>query len=228
MEVWVADVAGLGDAPARLLDAADRDRAARYRSEPARRLFAASRAMQRVLGGHYLGVPADRVAIGRRCALCGDDSHGRPYLVDGGGVDYSVSHSGTLVVAGYARDARVGVDLEADDRRTDHELLSGQVLAPAERDSLVGLTGDAARRAFLRLWTRKEAVLKLTGHGLVVPLADVTVLASPVAVSPVPGGWPAAPLWVSDLSIMDGYRGAIASTTADPAVVVHRAEPLLS
>lgn len=225
IDVWLADVSELGVSPERLLTADEQERARRYVSEPARDLFVASRALQRVLGGRYLGRPPEEVCIGRRCALCQDPTHGRPYLV-GGGPDFSVSHSGTLVALAYITGHRVGVDVEALDRRTNPDDLAEHVLAPAERSSVTGLPD------FLRLWTRKEATVKLTGHGLTAPLPAVSVTGSRAAVSPTPDGWPTAPIWLSDLNLgealgTDRYIAAVACTAATTAVTVRRAEPLL-
>ena len=56
---------------------------------------------------------------------------------------------------------------------------------------------------FCRLWTRKEAVLKLTGHGLSLPLRSVDATADTVPAGPMAGrrGWPAEPIRLTDLDL---------------------------
>jgi 4'-phosphopantetheinyl transferase len=227
VEVWVADVSGMGEAAGALLTDAERTRAAGFRSAPAKALFVASRALQRVLGARYLGVPAGDVVVERRCHLCGDQAHGRPYLVGSDGLDFSVSHSGTRVVLGYAAGRRIGVDIEADDRKVDPAALSSHVLSASELTSLQALAGDERRRAFLALWSRKEAAVKLTGHGLVVPLSHVSVSGPTVRVSPVPEGWPGEPIGLAPLALDSGYSGALAYTGELPGVTVRSADEFL-
>lgn len=227
VEVWTADVSGMGGAAESLMTDAERKRAAGFRSESAKALFIASRALQRVLGGRYLGVPASDVVIERRCRLCGDPAHGRPYLVGGDGLDFSVSHSGTRVVLGYAVGRRIGIDVEADDRKVDAAALGAHVLSAGERESLAALDGGELRRAFLALWTRKEAAVKLTGHGLVVPLSHLSVSGGAAEVAPVPEGWPQEAVRLAALPLGPGYCGALAYTGDTPDVSVRSADEFL-
>lgn len=225
VEIWVADVTEIGPDVRRLLSDDERDRADSFLVPGARALFVASRVLQRRLGARYLGVPPESVVVERRCRLCGDEQHGRPYLP--GGPDYSVSHSATLVVLGYAEGRRVGVDVEADDRKIDVELLAGHVLSPVERESLAALDDAPARRRFLALWARKEATVKLTGHGLLVPLPQVSVEHSTVQIGQMPDGWPDEPIGLLDLDLGAGYVGALAYTGPRPEVTTRRVDELL-
>ena len=59
---------------------------------------------------------------------------------------------------------RLGIDVE-DPARTDFDGFDDVVLTPAERRDLAGLAGIALLQARARLWARKEAWLKMTGHG---------------------------------------------------------------
>ncbi|MGA8117947.1 MAG: 4'-phosphopantetheinyl transferase superfamily protein [Actinocatenispora sp.] len=226
VDVWIGDVNRLPAAgTSALLSDAERTRSGEFRSEPARELFIASRALQRALGSRYLGRPPEKIEVARQCQLCDDPHHGRPFLVDADGLEYSVSHSGTLVVIAYSRDCRVGLDTEQVDRRLDVATMKDRVLAPEEAREVTG--SDAQRRAaFLRLWTRKEAVLKLTGHGLSVPLADVVVNADEAHVAPRPDGWPDDPIWLTDLTLTADYLASLASTATRPAVTVKDAVEL--
>ena len=49
------------------------------------------------------------------------------------------------------------------------------LLDESEAVHLDGLTGDALLAARARMWSRKEAILKATGHGLVVDPSQVVV-----------------------------------------------------
>jgi 4'-phosphopantetheinyl transferase len=220
VEVWVADAVVLAGQAEPLLSTAEAERSARYVSVEARRLFVLSRALQRLLGSAYLGVPAERVEVGRSCRLCTDGGdHGKPYLRGAPGLDYSVSHAGRLVLLAWSSACRVGADVEWLDRRLDPGLLGARTLAAAEQAALDALPAADRPAQFLRLWTRKEAAVKLAGHGLTVPLASVRVDGPTARLDTPPPGWPTEPLTLTTLPVPDGYTAALA-TTAAPRVTL--------
>jgi 4'-phosphopantetheinyl transferase len=203
-----------------LLDSAERARAERYRHRSAYRLFVASRAAQRVLAGEYLGREPTDVVIDRHCPHCGDDGHGRPRLagVDGG-LDFSVAHTERLLLIAYVSRGLVGVDVEAADREVGENRLVDFTLTPAEAALVSAAPQTARAAAFHRLWTRKEAVLKLTGHGLAVPLRSVDVSADigPVALPGAPAGWPGRPIRLTDLRLRGEPTGADTAVPGETA-----------
>ena len=102
-------------------------------------------------------------------------NNGKPRLAHYPDIHFSLSHSGTLAVCAVA-DKAVGVDVERP--RAVSEALVRRVLTAEEQTWLAGQADPKA--AFIRLWTRKESFLKLTGEGLsrapdsfsVLPQAD--------------------------------------------------------
>lgn len=133
--------------------------------------------------GELLGVPAGAVRVGRLCPLCGSSRHGRPWARAAGHADdvaVSLSRSGEHLASAVARGGAIGVDLEqiaAVERGWDAEL----VLHPDETDPR-----DPARRA--AVWAAKEAVLKLLGTGLTVPMTAVRLADHDVRELPAPPG----------------------------------------
>ncbi|HET9729366.1 MAG TPA: 4'-phosphopantetheinyl transferase superfamily protein [Acidimicrobiia bacterium] len=126
--------------------------------------------------GELLGRAAATIEISRVCEHCGDERHGRPFVVDAGDVSFSVSHSDRFaVVAVAATNARLGVDIEVLRPRPRLEQLAARVLNPSELDGF--FAADAAMRLerFLRAWTTKEAYLKATGVGIATNLRAVSV-----------------------------------------------------
>ena len=88
------------------------------------------------------------------------------------GIEHNLAHADDVALLAVAR-APVGVDLERYDAAIDPRALAPIVLAPAE-------AACTERRAFMRVWCRKEAVLKLTGVGLLDDLTSVSVIADRV------------------------------------------------
>ena len=102
---------------------------------------------------------------------------GRPELSDHDQTPqlrFNISHTHGLVACAIAEDRMVGVDVEHVDRRVDIPNLSRTVLSEAELMDLQGHGGEALRHRFFELWTLKEAHIKALGHGLGLPLRDIS------------------------------------------------------
>lgn len=157
-----------------LLGPPERERATRMRSKSQATEFIANRAaLHRIFAG-LLDTPPERIEIGRRpCTECGDTEHGPPAVVHPANtLCISITHTpgvGGLAVA----DSPVGLDVErVRDVRT--ELLAPSALSPAEAAHLDSLPDETARTwAFLRCWTRKEAVLKAVGIDMATDLTRI-------------------------------------------------------
>ena len=90
------------------------------------------------------------------------DSRGAPCLPDRPGLFVSLSHCRRAVAAAVSRERRVGIDVES--RRRVSEGLMERVCTV---DELAAVRASAdPTMAFLRFWTRKEAVLKCRGTGI--------------------------------------------------------------
>ncbi|MEV0244088.1 4'-phosphopantetheinyl transferase superfamily protein [Streptomyces sp. NPDC050674] len=131
--------------------------------------FVRTRAGARRALGELLDITPATVRLGhRRCPGCGADDHGPPLLVRPE-LPLAISLSRTagwgvfVVGAGLA----IGVDAEAL-RPVRETLFAGSVLTASERRHLDAMApGPARHAAFHRVWTRKEAVVKAVGVGLV-------------------------------------------------------------
>lgn len=192
------------------LTAADHRETQRIRPPLGRRAAMASRALPRAICAHRMHLPALEVPMRRRCTGCGSEHHGRPYVDHPGTEDFSISHSGTLVVFAETDEGSVGVDIEA--LRTlggVDTLITSTLTAQEARHVLVG-AGPTSHR-YLEVWTRKEAVVKLTGEGLSRPLAGVDSLTDPVVLE----GFPEA-IILSRLTLPRGYVGHLARSAAAP------------
>lgn len=141
-----------------LLSADEQQRAARLRSPEKARQFSAGRTLLRRILGSYLGqAPA---------TLCFDyGPYGKPCLLGAPGFDFNLAHSGDGFLLAISTSGPVGVDLERIDLSLDVQRLAAQFFTPEEAAALACVPLPRQRRAFYRLWTRKEALLKGEGCG---------------------------------------------------------------
>lgn len=96
--------------------------------------------------------------------------HGKPFLASHPECCFSLSHSGELVAL-VCSDSPVGIDVQKIDRDKEHGM---RFLHPNERQSV--LTAEDKAAEFCRLWTMKEAYVKLTGEGMSHSFSSFDVL----------------------------------------------------
>ncbi len=114
-----------------------------------------------------------RRAIGEMPLVFGE--HEKPY-VQGNSLYFSVSHSGDIVAIA-VDDREIGMDVEGlpvEDRLK----IADRFYHPREREYVHGAEDEA--RAFCRIWTRKEAYLKMTGEGISTDLTAFDTTSSPL------------------------------------------------
>lgn len=191
------------------LDARERERLNALGPGYAADILVTSRAAQRLIGSRYLGLPAQSLRINRVCGFCGA-LHGRPRF-EGADIDYSVSHTKDWLLFAVVGQGLVGADIDRLDPGQDPEGLAAVTLSPSERRSFERLPGTERAGSFLSSWTRKEAAMKLTGHGLAAVPSRVDVSGPQVAVNGVPD-WPDTPVHLSDLQAPAGHTAALATT----------------
>jgi len=140
----------------------ERARANDFALREPRQVFVASRAALRSLLGRYLHLPPEHVQI----VL---EPIGKPRL-GGGEFHFNLAHSGNLALIAATRGCEIGVDVELV-RAVDpaHEI-AARNFHPAEQAAIRAEGAAELPAVFMRLWTRKEAVLKAVGAGLGFPL----------------------------------------------------------
>jgi 4'-phosphopantetheinyl transferase len=203
-----------------LLDDAERVQAGRFRFERDRMRFVLRRAFaRRVLARHLDVHPA---AVGIRTSLLG-----RPELDPPCDLSFNTSHSDGMAVVAVAQGQRVGIDIErVREIEGALDIAEGLFAAP-EVEWLRSVSPRSCSRAFLALWTRKEAVVKALGGGLSIPLDGFTVLANANRGIGRPGDLPGSlPLLLRDLSEPQGYVGSIALVS--PQLTVHHMDAALA
>lgn len=170
VEIHRIDLARLDAYPSCLSDD-ERARAARFHLAPDRARFVACRIALRNILAKALGVqPAGvQFAFG---------AHGKPEIArdhNQGDWRFNLSHSGDIALVAVTQGRPIGIDVEVlrPLPRQMMEILPSLSLAEQYALQLVGAPARAT--AFLRCWTRKEAVIKAIGAGLTMDLASFTV-----------------------------------------------------
>lgn len=165
IHVWTLDVTepwldALADAA--IVSEVERDRAERMASRELARALLARRTVLRYVLGRYLGRPAEEMRV---VAAPG----GKPVLLPDPGLPalaFSVGHADDLYGVAVGTAARIGFDVEGRREVPRAEAIARRWFGEAESRVLDGLERDARQRAFIRLWTGKEALAKRHGAGL--------------------------------------------------------------
>lgn len=164
--LWFATLDELRPKAARLeqlLDDAELQRADRFRFAYDRERFVLGHGWLRTVLSRYVTTEAAAIRYER-------GPHGKPFLSDNS-VRFNFSDTKDAILIGITSDMELGTDIETLARDVDHEAVSQHYFTPSE---IAGIrSSHAPKLRFLELWTRKEAVLKASGVGI---MDDLRVL----------------------------------------------------
>jgi 4'-phosphopantetheinyl transferase len=113
------------------------------------------------------------VVIEQRCERCGGP-HGRPRVVRPPGAFVSLSRADETVAVAVSLAGPIGVDIESVSA-VGRAGFDDVAFNGPERSALQAVPVTERDRMRAGLWTAKEAVLKLSGHGLTVDPRELTV-----------------------------------------------------
>jgi 4'-phosphopantetheinyl transferase len=181
-----------------------------FANEVRKRQFALSRLALRRLASGYLGVAPRKLTFKRT-------EFGKPYVIAPfpHDLEFSLSRSSDYALIAFARSMSVGVDIEL----VQNGILSSlSAIFLSERERLT-TSGDPQRTLFA-MWSRKEALVKGLGIGTRVPLEALELVKSDAADNAwrwegENGYW-----FITDISVPDGYTGALATFGAPPSAAV--------
>jgi phosphopantetheinyl transferase len=124
------------------------------RSDISRSLF--SHLAER-MGFAHTDIAVEKESSGRPSVIAGDERWGA-----------SITHTRGMIACAVNRSGSIGIDLERTDR-SEHPALRKRMLSAGDSPDLID------RFSTIQLWTIKEAVLKLYGTGLRVPMKNVSL-----------------------------------------------------
>jgi 4'-phosphopantetheinyl transferase len=219
IEVWTIDLDRPLNPEANLdgiLSLEERNRAERYHYSIDASRFRLCRAMLRLGLAWYLETTPQKIALAT-------NRHGKPYIAERSTLNFNVSHSNGLGVIAFTTAGDVGIDVEAIRSDVDPVEIASAQFTKTEAAMIAALpTSQEQARVFLRLWTRKEALLKAAGCGLLGGLDEVDVSQEPldhIKLCSV-AGERAESFWrVQDMERIEGYAGAVAAPTRDWSVL---------
>jgi 4'-phosphopantetheinyl transferase len=124
-----------------------------------------SRALLRLCLADRLRVPASSLIFER-------GPKGKPSLPAWPDCHFNLSHSGdfTAIITG---PDPAGIDIESPGRRINPAALAAHVFPP--EDVAAVAASSSPHRLFYQLWTVREAVMKCTGLGMLLPPAVIEV-----------------------------------------------------
>ena len=169
VHLWYATLESLRPRHAELNDLHDpveQERAQRFKFDTDRERFILGHGLLRSLLGKYLKRDGSLVRLAR-------GTFGKPYL-ERKDLRFSFSDTKDAILVGFANKMEIGADIETMHRNVDHDAVSGHYFTPTEVKAIAAAGNDAKRR-FLEYWTRKEAVLKASGVGIMEDLRSLRV-----------------------------------------------------
>lgn len=158
----------------RILNNEELARARAFRFESDRQRFCCSRIFLRVVLADYLDSMPARLEL-----LV--NPQGKPYLT-GSGLRFNLSHCAGVALLAVAWEVDVGIDIEMRDAITPREAMRSPWLGEFDdmfKNVLNRPAQAQAGEAFLRHWTRAEAVLKAAGSGWSLPTSATTGIDAP-------------------------------------------------
>jgi 4'-phosphopantetheinyl transferase len=196
-----------------LLDAAEQARVHRKHRPGDRDELALAYALHRLVLGGVLGQDPAAVALGR-------DASGRPCL-PGDALHTSLSHADGFAAVAISGHGAVGIDVELATRAADMPAIADHVWHPDEARVLAALPQPEQATALLRLWVRKEALLKAAGIGLSREMHSFVAPAEQALPLPLADGGDGVvravvrmldvgPAWLAALASVDGNGPQVA------------------
>ncbi len=138
------------------LSPAELRKSAKYRFQKDRLVYLSGRGMLRKLSSEMLKIPTDQLVIK-------EGQFGKPYI-EGyeRKLPFNVSNSGSMISIAFDFSGRdIGLDIEVINKSQDYWEWAGHYFSRKECDMIY------SHRDFYRFWTMKEALLKVTGVGMV-------------------------------------------------------------
>lgn len=158
-----------------LLSREEKERSERFVHFIHRKRFIASHGFMRTALATYLPCNAEDLVFKKA-------EKGKPVLVSqkpSESLHFNLSHSHNLALLAISKNKAVGIDVEYMDRKNEWKKIIQRFFTPEEQQALFSLPEDQQQQAFFKVWTRKEAHMKVIGEGLYLSPTQFTVSVPP-------------------------------------------------
>jgi 4'-phosphopantetheinyl transferase len=141
-------------------------RATRFRFDSDRQNFVLRRGLLRRLLGATFGIEPERI-------LYSSSPVGKPFVAfpENKGLFFNLSHSGSQIVFAFSKYPEMGIDIERIRTVDDIDRLARNYFSAEEYAILINLPSWEKNKAFIKIWSIKEALIKASGcpleHGLI-------------------------------------------------------------
>ncbi len=170
IHLWLTQVSSFlkeKEALKRLLSDEEKKRGERFHFRNDQDKFTISRGILRVLLSLYTGISPRELEILQ-------DSAGKPSIAKTD-LQFNLSHSSDFILYGLSKVGRIGVDIEKVKEDIEAEKLSQRYFTHDEFQMIQNVSYERRAEIFFKLWTCKEAILKMKGIGLQGELNQVEV-----------------------------------------------------
>lgn len=196
-----------------LLSDAEKARSEQFKFFKDRKHFIASHGFLHTVLGYYLDTPAEDIQFSY-------GHNGKPAILEEQNpaqIQFNMSHSNTLAILAVCKQQQLGIDIEFMQRKTDWQGVGKRFFTAKEQQAIAGLPEDQQKEAFFRVWTRKEAHMKVTGEGLHLPPSrfEVTVPPAEAAYLGNTEGETDAVFHMQDIELPAMYKDYRACLSAD-------------
>jgi 4'-phosphopantetheinyl transferase len=207
VELWHGKIAA-GDASYqaywRVLDEAEQTQAQKLKNVLLHKRYVESHGRLRNRLGQTLNQSPEKINIKKT-------EHGKPYLADYPELAFNLSHTADWLIIAIGWNCQLGVDMEICKPRLNLSGLVNKCFAEEEIACWSQLPETLKNTTFYRYWTRKEAFVKATGHGITLGLDQCVINPErPSEFLRVPDRCGKASAWhVLDIDLGEGVCSAV-------------------
>lgn len=149
-----------------ILSTKEYEKAKRFHWEDDFRSYLTGRMVLRILLSKYLDIPAINIEFGTTGT--------KPIVQKNHNLKFNLSYSGEYILISLSQ-TESGIDIEKINPKLDYQSLLESSFTEAETRSILEDPKKSRQKFFLH-WTRKEALLKFTGQGIIDNLIKVPSL----------------------------------------------------